>query len=165
MSRKSPPALMLSANPLPPSGWVASEGPACGVTRPSMYAGAEAWRWASRSGTSLSCGSADSHPLCADVGLSRWRPRNQLIRWSCPPIGRHRSRVLEVGLVAARHDAVNMGMMGEGLPPCVQDRDHAGLGAEIFWVGSDDADRLGGRLEQDVVEWRHVHSASSKTGR
>ncbi len=33
---------------------------------------------------------------------------------------------------AARHDAVNMGMMGEGLPPCVQDRDHAGLGAEVF---------------------------------
>ena len=38
---------MLPANPLPPSGWVASEGPACGATRPSMYAGAEAWRWAS----------------------------------------------------------------------------------------------------------------------
>ena len=53
---------------------------------------------------------------------------------------------------AARHDAVNMGMMGEGLPPCVQDRDHAGLGAEMFWVGSDDADRLGSRLEQDVVD-------------
>ena len=43
-------------------------------------------------------------------------------------------------------------MMGVGMPPCVQDRDHAGLGAEMFWVGSDDADRLGSRLEQDVVD-------------
>ena len=44
---------------------------------------------------------------------------------------------------AARYDAVNMGMMGKGLPPCVQDRDHSGLGAQMFGVGGDDADRLG----------------------
>ena len=57
---------------------------------------------------------------------------------------------------AARHDAVNMRMMGEGLPPCVQDRHHAGLGAEVFGVRADDADRLGRRLEQDVVDERLV---------
>jgi hypothetical protein len=49
---------------------------------------------------------------------------------------------------AARHDAVNMRMMGEGLPPCVQDRDHAGLGAEVFGVGADDADRLAAALNR-----------------
>src|ERR1700676_2246524 len=27
------------------------------------------------------------------------------------------------------------GMMGKGLPPCVQDRDHSGLGAQMFSVG------------------------------
>ena len=42
------------------------------------------------------------------------------------------------------------------LPPSVQDSDHASLGAKMFWVRGDDADRLGRRLEQDVVDERLV---------
>ena len=38
----------------------------------------------------------------------------------------------------------------------MQDRHHAGLGAEVFGVRADDADCLGRRLEQDVVDERLV---------
>ena len=57
---------------------------------------------------------------------------------------------------AARHDAVHMRMMREGLPPGVQDGDHAGFGAKMFGIGADDADRLSRRLEQGVVDERLV---------
>ena len=75
--------------------------------------------------------------------------RNKEVRFACDPAP-VRSEA------AARHDAVNMGMMGKGLSPCVRDRDHSGLGAQMFGVGGDDADRLGGRLEQDIVDERLV---------
>jgi hypothetical protein len=57
---------------------------------------------------------------------------------------------------AARHDAVGMWMMRQGLAPGVENGDHADLGAEVFWIGSDDAHRLGRSLEQDVVHDRLV---------
>ena len=57
---------------------------------------------------------------------------------------------------AARDDAMDVRVMGQGLAPAVQDRDHAGLGAEIFGIGSDGADRLGRGLEEDIVDDRLV---------
>jgi hypothetical protein len=42
-------------------------------------------------------------------------------------------------------------MMCQGLTPSVKNGDHAGLSAEVLWVGTDDADRFGRGLEQDVV--------------
>jgi hypothetical protein len=47
-------------------------------------------------------------------------------------------------------------MMGKGLPPGVQDGDHAALGTEVVWISADQADRLGRRLEQDVVDDRFI---------
>ena len=57
---------------------------------------------------------------------------------------------------AARHNAMDVRVMGQGLAPAVQDCDHAGLGAEIFGIGSDGADRLGRGLEEDIVDDRLV---------
>jgi hypothetical protein len=34
----------------------------------------------------------------------------------------------------------------------VKNSDHAGLAAEVLWVSGDEADRLGGRPEQDVID-------------
>jgi hypothetical protein len=34
----------------------------------------------------------------------------------------------------------------------MQDRDHADLGAEMFGIGADGADRLGHGLEEDIVD-------------
>ena len=56
-------------------------------------------------------------------------------------------------------------MMREGLPPRVQDGDHAGLGAEVFRVGSDGADRFGRGLEQHVVDDRLVLQGDGGDGR
>src|SRR4051794_20744950 len=53
---------------------------------------------------------------------------------------------------APRHDAVDVRVMGERLPPRVQDRDHPGLGAQMLRIGADGADGLGRGLEQDVVD-------------
>ena len=57
---------------------------------------------------------------------------------------------------AARHDAMDVRVMGEGLAPAMQDRDHADLGAEMFGIGADGADRLGRGLEEDIVDDRLV---------
>ena len=46
--------------------------------------------------------------------------------------------------------------MGQGLAPAMQDRDHADLGAEMFGIGADGADRLGRGLEEDIVDDRLV---------
>jgi len=43
-------------------------------------------------------------------------------------------------------------VMRQCLPPRVQDRDHARLGAKVAWVGADAVDGFGGGLEQDVVD-------------
>ena len=53
---------------------------------------------------------------------------------------------------AARHDAMEMGMVAEGLAPAVQHRDEADPGAEMLGIGGDDAQRLGGCPEQDAVD-------------
>ena len=42
--------------------------------------------------------------------------------------------------------------MRQGLTPSVENSDQAGLAPEMLWIGGDDADRLGGRLEKDVVD-------------
>ena len=49
-----------------------------------------------------------------------------------------------------------MRVLGQGLAPAVQDRDHAGLDSKIFGIGSDGADRLGRSLEEDIVDDRLV---------
>ena len=49
------------------------------------------------------------------------------------PFGRDRRQA------AAWNDAVEMGMMAERLPPCVQDGDEADLGAQVSPVGGDGA--------------------------
>ena len=46
---------------------------------------------------------------------------------------------------------MQMRVMDEGLAPGMQHRDHADLGAEMLGVSGDGAQRLGRRLEQDVV--------------
>ena len=53
---------------------------------------------------------------------------------------------------AAWYDTVSVRMMRQGLAPGVENGDHAGLCAEVLWIGGDDADRLGGRLEQNVID-------------
>jgi hypothetical protein len=46
--------------------------------------------------------------------------------------------------------------MREGLPPGVQNSDHAALGAEVAWISTDESNRLRRRFEQDVVDERLV---------
>ena len=53
---------------------------------------------------------------------------------------------------AARHDAMDMRMMVQGLAPGVQHGDEADLGAEMLGIGGDRAQRLGRGLEQDGVD-------------
>src|SRR4051794_16694955 len=53
---------------------------------------------------------------------------------------------------ASRHDAVDVRVMRERLPPRVQDGDHPGLGAQMLRIGAGGADGLGRSLEQDVVD-------------
>ena len=60
------------------------------------------------------------------------------------------------GKAAARDDAMGMGMMRQGLTPGVENGDHAGLSSEMPGIDADEADRLGCRLEQDVVDDRLV---------
>src|SRR5580700_7736863 len=47
---------------------------------------------------------------------------------------------------------MDMGMMGEGRAPGVEDGGEADARAEMLRVGGDDDQRLGGRSEQQVVE-------------
>ena len=57
-----------------------------------------------------------------------------------------------------------MRMMRQGLAPGVENRDHAGLGAEMLGIGADDADGLGCRLEQDVIDDRLVLKSDRRDG-
>ena len=57
---------------------------------------------------------------------------------------------------AAGDDAVQMRMVVQRLPPGVQHRDRADLGAEVARVGGDAAQRLRRRAEQDGVDDRLV---------
>ena len=59
----------------------------------------------------------------------------------------------------ARDDAVEVRVSGERLPPRVQDGQKADLGAEVFRVGSDRAQGLGGRLEEQIVDAAFVLQA------
>ena len=53
---------------------------------------------------------------------------------------------------AARHDAVDMGVMGECRAPGVEHGGEADTGAEMLRVGGDGGERLGGGLEEDGVD-------------
>jgi hypothetical protein len=47
---------------------------------------------------------------------------------------------------------MKMRMVLESLAPCVQNGDDTNLGPQMLWVGGDDAERLGRRLEQYAVD-------------
>ena len=68
------------------------------------------------------------------------------------------------GWSAAWHDAMNMRMMAQVLPPGVEHCDEAGLGAEMLRIGGDRAHRLGRGAEQDCVNRRLFWKAISATG-
>ena len=53
---------------------------------------------------------------------------------------------------AAGNDDVDMRMMGERRAPGVEDGGEADARAEMFWVGGDGGQRLGGGPEQEVVD-------------
>ena len=57
---------------------------------------------------------------------------------------------------AARHDAMDMGMMREGLPPCMQDGDHAGVGAKMLGIGANYAKGLRRGFKENIVDERLV---------
>ena len=67
--------------------------------------------------------------------------------------GRQADPALTVqGNAAARNDHMDMGMMGERRPPSVQHGRHADPCAQMFGIGGDRDHRLGGSLEQKVVD-------------
>jgi len=51
---------------------------------------------------------------------------------------------------AAGDEAVNVGMVGERLSPCVQDGDETELGDKTF--GREDGERLGRRAHQQAID-------------
>jgi hypothetical protein len=53
---------------------------------------------------------------------------------------------------AARHDDVDMRVMGKRRAPAVQYGGEADPGAKVLRIGSDGGERLSCRLEQDVVD-------------
>jgi len=55
------------------------------------------------------------------------------------------------GNAAARNDHMDMGMVGERRPPCVHHGRHTDPCAQMFGIGGDCDHRLGGSLEQKVV--------------
>jgi hypothetical protein len=57
---------------------------------------------------------------------------------------------------AAGNQAMDMRMVGEGLPPCMKDGDEAKLAAEMLGIGGDGLERLGHGVEQDGVDQRLV---------
>ncbi len=57
---------------------------------------------------------------------------------------------------AARHDAVDVRVMGQRRAPGVEHGGEADAGAEVLGVGGDGDQGLGGGLEQDVVDHRLV---------
>ena len=56
------------------------------------------------------------------------------------------------GKTAARHDHVDVGMVGHGRAPAVEHRGEADPGTQVFGVGSDGEHGLGAGLEQDGVD-------------
>ena len=54
--------------------------------------------------------------------------------------------------VATGHDAMDVWMMRERLPPGMQHHRRADLGAEVFGIGSDRLQRRGGGLEQQRID-------------
>jgi hypothetical protein len=56
------------------------------------------------------------------------------------------------GKAAGRDDAMNVGMMGEVLPPGMKDGGEANVGAEMTRVGRDVEEGLSGSMEQEIVE-------------
>src|SRR3954454_11983397 len=67
---------------------------------------------------------------------------------------------------AVRHDAMEVGMVVKILAPAVQHRDEADLCAEMPGIRGDGAQRLGGRLEQDLVDpaalfWKAIAATSA----
>lgn len=58
-----------------------------------------------------------------------------------------------------------MRLMRQGLAPGMDNGDHPGLGTEMLRVGADETDRLGCRLEQDVVDHRLVLQRDGGYGR
>src|SRR5450631_2596473 len=57
---------------------------------------------------------------------------------------------------AARHDHVNVGMMRECRAPGMQDGSYPDAGSQVLGVGRDGDQRLGRRLEEDIVNLRLV---------
>jgi len=53
---------------------------------------------------------------------------------------------------AAWHDAVQMGMMCEGLSPGVKDGDHSDLCAEMAWIGGNCAERIPGGAKKQIID-------------
>ena len=53
---------------------------------------------------------------------------------------------------AAGDDTMEVRMMGERLPPCVEDGDEADLGAQMPGIGGNGAQRLGRRSEQHGID-------------
>ena len=53
---------------------------------------------------------------------------------------------------AAGDDTMEVRVMGERLPPGVENGDEADLGAQVPWVGGDGAQRLGRRPEQHGID-------------
>ena len=60
------------------------------------------------------------------------------------------------GDAAARHDHMDMRMMGERRAPGVEDGGDADPGAEVLRVGGDGQHRIGRGLEQEVIDERLV---------
>ncbi len=56
------------------------------------------------------------------------------------------------GDAAARYHAVHVRMVLQVLPPGMQDRDEADLGAQVFRIGGDRAQGFGAGAKQHVVE-------------
>jgi len=57
---------------------------------------------------------------------------------------------------SARHDHMDVRVMGHGRAPAVQHGGDADAGAEVFWVGGDGSQGLGRSLEQQIVDDRLV---------
>ena len=53
---------------------------------------------------------------------------------------------------AARHDDVDVRVVGEGCAPAVQHRSEADPRPEVLWVGGDRDQRLGRGFEQDAID-------------
>jgi hypothetical protein len=68
---------------------------------------------------------------------------------------RHPARAVERD-APARHDHMDVGMVGECRAPGMENRGDADAGSKVLGVGRDGGQGLGRRLEQDVVDLRLV---------